>query len=48
MNELVDKYFEDGCGRGSLYKTPAFKVNNWINELQELLKIVVSCGLRKS
>lgn len=45
QNPFVDEYLELGCGRCSLYKTPNCKVHFWPNELRELRKIVLACGL---
>ncbi|MFN7313360.1 MAG: YdeI/OmpD-associated family protein [Bacteroidota bacterium] len=45
QNPFVDEYLELGCGRCSLYKTPNCKVHFWPNELRELRKIVLECGL---
>lgn len=45
MNTSVDAYFVDGCGRCALGGTPACKVHTWENELRELRRIVLDCGL---
>lgn len=45
MNDKVDLYLEEGCGRCALYRTPDCKVHSWINELKLLRKIVLDCGL---
>jgi uncharacterized protein YdeI (YjbR/CyaY-like superfamily) len=45
MNPKVDKYLLDGCMRCKYGGTPKCKVNNWINELEELRKIVIKSGL---
>ncbi len=45
MNAKVDLYLDDGCGRCDLYKTPQCKVHTWHNELVQLRKIVLNCGL---
>lgn len=34
MQKIADLYFVDGCGRCSLYATPACKVHTWAEELQ--------------
>ena len=45
MNHKVDLYLEEGCGRCSLYRTPQCKVNHWPEELRQLRRIVLECGL---
>ncbi len=45
MNNKVDLYLEEGCGRCSLYRTPQCKVHNWSEELKQLRRIVLECGL---
>ena len=45
MNTKVDNYFTDGCGRCPLGGTPQCKVNNWTEELNQLRRIVLECGL---
>lgn len=45
MNPNVDTYLNLGCGRCSFYATPECKVNTWREELIQLRKIVLSCGL---
>ena len=45
MNSKVDLYLEEGCGRCSYYRTPQCKVHNWSEELKELRRIVLECGL---
>ncbi len=45
MNPKVDKYLIDGCGRCPLVGTPECKVNNWQEELKQLRRIVLDCGL---
>ncbi len=44
-NPKVDAYFEDGCGRCKLFRTPQCKVNFWREELAMLRQIVLECGL---
>ena len=44
-NPHIDHYLLDGCGRCSLYQTPACKVHSWQAELKELRRIVLECGL---
>jgi uncharacterized protein YdeI (YjbR/CyaY-like superfamily) len=48
MNEKVDLYLEEGCGRCSFYRTPQCKVHSWTEELRELRRIVLSCGLEEA
>lgn len=45
MNPKVDIYLEEGCGRCALYQTPQCKVHNWTEELKQLRRIVLDCGL---
>jgi len=45
MNNKVDLYLEEGCGRCSFYRTPQCKVHNWTEVLIELRRIVLECGL---
>lgn len=45
MNPQVDLYLIDGCGRCPLGGTPACKVINWQEELKELRRIILDCGL---
>lgn len=47
MNPEVDTYLSDGCGRCSLYQTPQCKVHNWTEELKQLRRIVLECGLQE-
>ncbi len=47
MNPKVDSYLIDGCGRCEYYKTPKCKVHTWEEELQQLRRIVLDCGLRE-
>ncbi len=47
MNNTVDKYLTDGCGRCPLGSTPDCKVHNWVRELAYLRKIVLDCGLNE-
>jgi uncharacterized protein YdeI (YjbR/CyaY-like superfamily) len=48
MNNHVDLYLEEGCGRCSLYRTPQCKVHNWPEELKQLRRIVLDCGLEET
>ena len=45
MNPAVDNYLIEGCGRCSLGGTPDCKVHNWTEELKQLRRIVLECGL---
>lgn len=45
MNPLVDLYLADGCGRCKYYKTLQCKVHKWTDELVQLRRIVLECGL---
>ncbi|MEE8429252.1 MAG: YdeI/OmpD-associated family protein [Gammaproteobacteria bacterium] len=45
MNPKVDTYLAEGCGRCSLVNTPQCKVNTWPEELKELRRIILDCGL---
>ncbi len=45
MNQSVDQYFTEGCGRCPLGSTPDCKVHHWTAELELLRKIVLQCGL---
>ena len=45
MNHQVDLYLEEGCGRCSFYRTPQCKVHSWVDELRQLRRIVLECGL---
>lgn len=45
MNQEVDHYLSEGCGRCPLVGTPQCKVNNWREELEHLRRIVLDCGL---
>ena len=45
MNTNVDLYFTEGCGRCPLGGTPDCKVNHWPQELKQLRRIVLDCGL---
>lgn len=46
-NEYVDLYLEDGCGRCSYYKSPKCKAIKWVQELVQLRRIVLECGLKE-
>ena len=45
MNNKVDKYLIQGCGRCPLGNTPDCKVHKWTLELELLRMIVLDCGL---
>ena len=45
MNQKVDAYLVEGCGRCDLFNTPACKVNDWQSELIYLRNILQECGL---
>ncbi len=45
MNPEVDKYLVDGCMRCKLGGTPECKVNDWREELHQLRRITLDCGL---
>jgi len=45
MNDLVDLYLSEGCGRCPLGGTPDCKVHPWAQELKLLRQIVLDCGL---
>ena len=47
MNDRVDLYLEEGCGRCPLYRTPQCKVHSWTEELKHLRRIVLECGLEE-
>lgn len=44
-NPQVDHFFISGCGRCSLYDTPACKVHSWTDPLQYLREIVLESDL---
>ena len=45
MNNQVDNYLLEGCGRCPLGGTPDCKVHKWTAELELLRTIVLDCGL---
>lgn len=45
MNTNAETYFTDGCGRCQFGGTTECKVNNWQEELKQLRRIVLDCGL---
>lgn len=48
MNESVDNFFTEGCGRCPLGKTPDCKVHTWTKELELLREIVLQSGLQET
>ncbi len=44
-NPKIDLFIKDGCGRCPLGGTPECKVHLWTNEVKELRKIALQCGL---
>jgi uncharacterized protein YdeI (YjbR/CyaY-like superfamily) len=46
-NPQVDHFFVAGCGRCSLYATPACKVHLWIQPLHYLREILLESGLKE-
>jgi uncharacterized protein YdeI (YjbR/CyaY-like superfamily) len=46
-NPQVDHFFIAGCGRCSLYNTPACKVHLWTEPLQYLRDILLNCDLKE-
>ncbi len=45
MTKDVETYLLEGCGRCELGGTPDCKVHTWTNEIRELRRIILSCGL---
>ena len=45
MNLPAEVFFTEGCGRCELGGTPDCKVHQWTSILEELRRIVLSCGL---
>lgn len=45
MNQTVDNYLLEGCGRCHLGGTPDCKVHKWSSILKSLRTIVLGCGL---
>ncbi len=45
MNPQIDLYLSEGCGRCPLGGTPDCKVHLWTEELVELRRILLECGL---
>jgi uncharacterized protein YdeI (YjbR/CyaY-like superfamily) len=47
MNQKVDLFLLDGCGRCKLYQTPQCKVHNWTEELNTLRGLILEFGLEE-
>ena len=47
MNQKVDLFLLDGCGRCKLYQTPQCKVHNWPEELNTLRGLILEFGLEE-
>ncbi|UXP32738.1 YdeI/OmpD-associated family protein [Reichenbachiella agarivorans] len=47
MNSKIDNYLVEGCGRCPLGGTPQCKVHNWTDELVQLRRIILDCGLNE-
>lgn len=45
MNPKVDVYLTDGCGRCALGGTPDCRVHKWQEELEQMRKLILACGL---
>lgn len=45
MTKDIETYLLEGCGRCELGGTPDCKVHTWTNEIRELRRIILSCGL---
>ncbi|WP_215223829.1 YdeI/OmpD-associated family protein [Echinicola shivajiensis] len=45
MNNKIDNYLSEGCGRCALGGTPDCKVHKWTKELLQLRRIVLDCEL---
>jgi uncharacterized protein YdeI (YjbR/CyaY-like superfamily) len=45
MNQSVENYLLEGCGRCELGSTPDCKVHQWTKELELLRMFVLECGL---
>lgn len=48
MNPKIDNYLAEGCGRCPLGGTPECKVHDWQEELVQLRRIVLDCGLTEA
>jgi uncharacterized protein YdeI (YjbR/CyaY-like superfamily) len=47
MNQKVDLFLLDGCGRCKLYQTPQCKVHKWPEELITLRALILELGLEE-
>jgi uncharacterized protein YdeI (YjbR/CyaY-like superfamily) len=47
MNQKVDLFLLDGCGRCKLYQTPQCKVHKWPEELITLRALILEFGLEE-
>ncbi len=47
MTKSAEIYFIDGCGRCPLMATDKCKARTWQNEILELRRIVLECGLKE-
>lgn len=47
MTKSAEIYFMDGCGRCPLMATDKCKARTWQNEILELRRIVLECGLKE-
>ena len=47
MNQKVDLFLLDGCGRCKLYQTPQCKVHRWPEELNNLRGLILELGLEE-
>lgn len=47
-NPKVDDYLAVGCGRCPLGGTPGCKVHRWVEEMQQLRRILLDCGLTET
>ena len=47
IHPKVENYLEEGCGRCPLFRTPKCKVHTWQEELKQLRRIVMDCGLQE-
>ncbi len=47
MNQDIDAYLAEGCGRCKHYQTPQCKVHAWNEVLVELRQVLLSCDLQE-
>jgi uncharacterized protein YdeI (YjbR/CyaY-like superfamily) len=47
MNDKIETYFSDGCGRCPRGGTPECSVNKWREELTKLRAVILSCPLKE-